>query len=355
MKKLLSLIGTGMLAVSAVAPLVANTTYEPKTEEVISSEDKVEIIQEKNEKLSNVNRKNFNLTNLVKSEKTIISSTIDSAGNIYWATFDNESITLPGEKIWKYNINTKEKKVVWKNKNFKVDSFQLAVDNRKNFYLGSSGGVIILNNESQAQQMPLVEGKTNCIFVKENIVYVSTMDGLYKYDIENKKTGKIILPNNLIIDTIYFDEKNNLYFGIYKSDFAGGYVLKNGKNNIEPILGNKDFNKDITYQIIEINSDQIYFNVFSTSEKNKLFKIFLGKENKTNYLITIPRNSFIFKIDNKETGLLSEEKNNIKISILEENKFIKELYKFNSISFSKFHINKFIYLINNNNINLISW
>ncbi|QIA71950.1 hypothetical protein GL982_10830 (plasmid) [Spiroplasma citri] len=31
MKKLLSLIGTGMLAVSAVAPLVANTTYEPKT------------------------------------------------------------------------------------------------------------------------------------------------------------------------------------------------------------------------------------------------------------------------------------------------------------------------------------
>ncbi|PQP79428.1 hypothetical protein C6B38_01270 [Spiroplasma sp. ChiS] len=42
MKKLLSLVGTGMLATSAVAPLVANTTYEPKTEEVISSEDKVE-------------------------------------------------------------------------------------------------------------------------------------------------------------------------------------------------------------------------------------------------------------------------------------------------------------------------
>ncbi|PQP79099.1 hypothetical protein C6B38_02345 [Spiroplasma sp. ChiS] len=42
MKKLLSLVGAGMLAVSAVAPLVANTTYEPKTEEVISSEDKVE-------------------------------------------------------------------------------------------------------------------------------------------------------------------------------------------------------------------------------------------------------------------------------------------------------------------------
>lgn len=42
MKKLLSLVGAGMLATSAVAPLVANTTYEPKTEEVISSEDKFE-------------------------------------------------------------------------------------------------------------------------------------------------------------------------------------------------------------------------------------------------------------------------------------------------------------------------
>ncbi|QIA71912.1 hypothetical protein GL981_11490 (plasmid) [Spiroplasma citri] len=90
MKKSLSLVGAGMLAVSAVAPLVANTTYQPSTEELISSEDKVEITQEKNEKLSNVNRKNFNLTNLVKSEKTIISSTIDNAGNIYWSTFGSK-------------------------------------------------------------------------------------------------------------------------------------------------------------------------------------------------------------------------------------------------------------------------
>ncbi|WP_162475817.1 ETX/MTX2 family pore-forming toxin [Spiroplasma sp. ChiS] len=48
MKKLLSLVGTSMLATSPVAPLVANTKYQPSTEESISSEDKVEITQEKN-------------------------------------------------------------------------------------------------------------------------------------------------------------------------------------------------------------------------------------------------------------------------------------------------------------------
>ncbi|WP_155522163.1 hypothetical protein [Spiroplasma citri] len=46
-----------MLAVSAVAPLVANKHINQAQEELISSEDKVEITQEKNEKLSNVNRK----------------------------------------------------------------------------------------------------------------------------------------------------------------------------------------------------------------------------------------------------------------------------------------------------------
>lgn len=133
----------------------------------------------------------------------LIQVQVDNKGNIYWSIFDNKNISVLGEKIWKYNINTKEKKIIWENKNFKTASFQLAVDNKENFYLGSNGGVTILNNKNKVQQMPIVKGKTNCIFVKENIVYVSTIEGLYKYDIENNTTEKINLLNNSIIYNIF--------------------------------------------------------------------------------------------------------------------------------------------------------
>ncbi|PQP78329.1 hypothetical protein C6B38_06760 [Spiroplasma sp. ChiS] len=60
MKKLLSLVGTGMLATSAVAPLVANTTYEPKTtNQATLSYTKQEI---KNDELPIPNAGNWDLS-----------------------------------------------------------------------------------------------------------------------------------------------------------------------------------------------------------------------------------------------------------------------------------------------------
>lgn len=137
---------------------------------------------------------------------------------------------------------------------------------------------------------------------------------------------------------------------------AGGYVLKNGENNLEPILGENNFNKDLTYQINEINNE-IYFNVINKeNNENKLYKISLLKENKANYLMTIPKMSFIFKINNK-FGLIIKEENNIKIAILNnKSKNTKEVYKINNVYLNNvIELNNKIYLFDENKIYLFNW
>ncbi|PQP77928.1 hypothetical protein C6B38_09310 [Spiroplasma sp. ChiS] len=105
MKKILSLVGTGMLATSSVAPLVANTTYEPKTEEVISSEDKVETTKDLISVQEDIIQKN-NLNNLVATKKRnkgqIPFDLNINIHKVFNGTHTEDSDRIPETQLFKY-------------------------------------------------------------------------------------------------------------------------------------------------------------------------------------------------------------------------------------------------------------
>lgn len=87
---------------------------------------------------------------------------------MYYTTFDSSDLHISGQKIWKYNISTRDNEIYWENKEFKVGSFHMIIDIKGNIYLTSAGGVIILNNKNKFKTMPLVSGMVTDITYLKN-------------------------------------------------------------------------------------------------------------------------------------------------------------------------------------------
>ena len=178
---------------------------------------------------------NFHDHNLVTTHNLATVATANN--NLYFATFDNSSPAITGEKIWKYNLTTKQQQIYWENKNFKIGSFNMAVDNNGKIYLGSSGGVKILHHKNMFSTMPLVTNATTSITYFKDHIYVTTFDGLYKYNINNNTTTKITLPNHEIVNQLFIDKHENIYLKIYKATTYGGFFIKKGQTTAIPMVG----------------------------------------------------------------------------------------------------------------------
>lgn len=298
----------------------------------------------------------FNYENIIPA-KNLQTETQDNNGNLYYATFDDNDIGIPGEKIWKYNINTKMSEIYWENKNFKVGSFNMAVDSKGNIYLGSAGGVQILFDKNKSEIMPLVSNKTtNSTYFKNNL-YITTFDGFYKYNIDTKITKKIDLPNNSIVKSIFIDKNENIYLGIYKSINYGALIIKKDELVAKPISGDDFFNGNGVDLIAEIDNKIYFYSFNQQSKKAKLYYSDLSNI-KLEYLLDLPVNvEKIFNVNNK-IGLIIQENKNCTIQVLNitdnislEKKFEIKNNFYNQI-IQNFNI---LYLSNNTKIDCLSW
>ena len=298
----------------------------------------------------------FNYKNLI-STKNIQTQTKDNNGNLYYATFDNNNIGIPGEKIWKYNISTKKNEIHWENKNFKVGSFNMAVDNNGNVYLGSAGGVQILYDKNKSKTMPLVTNATTNIIYFKNNIYVTTFDGFYKYNIDTENTEKINLPNDSIVDYIFIDKNENIYLGVYKSINYGALIIKKNESEAKPIIGDNFFNINSANFITEINNKIYFYSLDLQKQKAKLYYSDLNNI-KLDYLLDLPVNlKKIFNINNK-VGLIIQENKNITIKVLNINTIIslEKKYEIKNNFYNQITQNfKNLYLSNKNKIDYLSW
>ncbi|WP_342257536.1 hypothetical protein [Spiroplasma endosymbiont of Nomada ruficornis] len=192
---------------------------------------------------------NFNYKNIISTKN--VKQTQNDNGNLYYTTFDSSDLHIPGQKIWKYNISTRDNEIYWENKEFKVGSFHMIIDIKGNIYLTSAGGVIILNNKNKFKTMPLVSGMVTDITYLKNNIYVTTFDGFYKYNINTEIAEKINLPNNLMVNSIFIDKNENIYLAIYKSiNKPISYsvlIIKKGQSEAKPIIGDDFLTLTIQY------------------------------------------------------------------------------------------------------------
>ncbi|WP_400255422.1 hypothetical protein [Spiroplasma endosymbiont of Cleonymus obscurus] len=260
---------------------------------------------------------NFNYKNIISTKN--VKQTQDDNGNLYYTTFDSSDLHIPGQKIWKYNISTRDNEIYWENKEFKVGSFHMIIDIKGNIYLTSAGGVIILNNKNKFKTMPLVSGMVTDITYLKNNIYVTTFDGFYKYNINTEIAEKINLPNNLMVNSIFIDKNENIYLAIYKSiNKPISYsvlIIKKGQSEAKPIIGDDFFNINDTVLITEINSKIYFYSLNLASKKAKLYYSDLDS-NKVNYVLDLSINvQTLFNLNN-ELGLVTHENGNTVIEVL---------------------------------------
>ncbi|WP_342217975.1 hypothetical protein [Spiroplasma endosymbiont of Amphimallon solstitiale] len=301
---------------------------------------------------------NFNYKNIISTKN--VKQTQDDNGNLYYTTFDSSDLHIPGQKIWKYNISTRDNEIYWENKEFKVGSFHMIIDIKGNIYLSSAGGVIILNNKNQFKTMPLVSGMVTDIIYLKNNIYVTTFDGLYKYNINTEITEKINLPNNLIVNSIFIDKNENIYLAIYKSiNKPISYsvlIIKKGQSEAKPIIGDDFFNINDTMLITEINSKIYFYSLNLASKKAKLYYSDLDS-NKVNYVLDLSINvQTLFNLNN-ELGLVTHEIGNTVIEVLNIDSIEKKYEIKNSVYEQIMQIQKFniLSLLNENKIDYLSW
>lgn len=301
----------------------------------------------------------FNYQKLLSTNR-LVTQTEDNQGNLYYATFDNPtSIGKPGEKIWKYNINSKVNEIYWENKNFKVGSFNMAIDNQGNIYLGSAGGVQILNNKNQFSIMPLVSNAiTNIIYFKNNI-YVTTYDGFYKYNTITKVTIKIDLPDNSIANSIFIDNNENIYLSIYKPKTYSALIIKKGEDVATPIVGDYFFNTDNLRAIIKINNKTYFDTINYQTKESKLYSSDLNNINSVDFLLDLSINTqTIFNINNKVGLIINDNNKNTIVEVLnaKANSSLEKKYEIKNSSYNKIIQNfKNLYLANDNKIDNLSW
>lgn len=299
---------------------------------------------------------NFHYQNLVTTNNLMTIAT-DNNDNLYFATFDNISLAITGEKIWKYNLTTKQQQIYWENKNFKTGSFNMAVDNNGNIYLGSSGGVKILNHKNMFSNMPLVTNATTSITYFKDHIYVTTFDGFYKYNTNNKTTEKIILPNNETVNQLFIDKHENIYLKIYKATTYGGLVIKKGQTTAEPIVGDNFFNTYSWQLITEINNNIYFASVDFQTDRIKLY-VFLN--NHLTYLRDLPPTTDnIFNV-NQQLGLIINEKEDTTIVNtinLQSNLKMETKYKIKNKGYFTNILQNYqdLYLANNKKIAVLNW
>ncbi|WP_425380852.1 hypothetical protein [Spiroplasma endosymbiont of Polydrusus pterygomalis] len=299
----------------------------------------------------------FNYENIIPT-KNLQTETQDNNGNLYYATFDNATdIGIPGEKIWKYNVNTKMNEIYWENKNFKVGSFNMAVDSKGNIYLGSAGGVQILFDKNKFITMPLVTNMTTNITYFKNNLYITTFDGFYKYNIDTKNTKKIDLPNNSIVNYIFIDKNENIYLGVYKSINFGALIIKKDELVAKPITGDDFFNANGVDLIAEINNKIYFYSLNRQSKKAKLYYSDLSNT-KLEYLLDLPVNvEKIFNVNNK-IGLIIQENKNCTIQVLNitDNSSLEKKFEIKNNFYNQIIQNfKILYLSNKTKIDCLSW
>lgn len=298
----------------------------------------------------------FNYKNLI-STKNLQTQTQDNNGNLYYAIFDNTDIGIPGEKIWKYNISTNKNEIYWEDKNFKVGSFNMAVDSKGNIYLGSAGGVQILYDKNKSKTMPLVSNMTTNISYFKNNIYVTTFDGFYKYNIDTKNTEKINLPNNSIVDYIFIDKNQNIYLGVYKGLNYGALIIKKGESEAKPIIGDDFFNANGVGLIAEINNKIYFYSLNLQSKKAKLYYSDLYNI-KLEYLLDLSVNvEKIFNVNSK-IGLIIQENKNSTIQVLNitDNISLEKKFEIKNNFYNQIIQNfKNLYLSNETKIDCLSW
>lgn len=298
----------------------------------------------------------FKYENIILT-KNLKTKTQDNNGNLYYATFDNNDIGIPGEKIWKYNETTKMNEIYWEDKNFKVSSFNMAVDSKGNIYLGSAGGVEILYDKNKFRTMPLVSNvTTNITYFKSNI-YVTTFDGFYKYNIDTKNTEKINLPNDSIVNSIFIDKNENIYLGVYKGLDYGVLIIKKGEYEAKPIIGDIFFNANGVGLIAEIDNKIYFYSLNLQSKKAKLYYSDLYNI-KIEYLLDLSVNvEKIFNVNNK-IGLIIQENKNTTIQVLNitDNISLEKKFEIKNNFYNQIIQNfKILYLSNETKIDYLSW
>lgn len=260
---------------------------------------------------------NFALKNLVK-KNNIMATAKDDKGNLYYATFDTPDLN-PGEKIWKYDIETKTESLYWENSKFKVASFDMQIDNKGNIYLASSGGVTILKNNNQMKVMPKVIGAISQILVKNNDVYIASVDGFFKYNINTENTEKIHLPDNSHPVTLFIDSNDNLYIGTYnKLGKVSVYFLAKNEQTFKPIMGDDFFKTNIVTNFLEINKTIFFYCVNYNEKKAYLYAKNINNDNTVNPVVELPITQAIFNINN-QIGLLVTDNNNLLLKIIINN------------------------------------
>lgn len=296
----------------------------------------------------------FNYQHLI-SATNLVTETQDNNGNLYYATFDSPNIRISGEKIWKYNIITKDNELYWANKNFRVGSFNMIVDIKGNIYLTSSGGVKILNNKNQVSNMPLVSGMVTDIICFKNDIYVTTFDGFYKYNIDSNYTKKIDLPDDLIANSVFIDKNENIYLGIYNATNCGVLMIKKGELEMKRLIGDDFFNSNIASLIIEIDN-KVYFYSLNLQNNNeaKLYDSDLGST-KVEHLLDLPINTkTIFNLNNKIGLITYENEDTIIYQVLNIN--VEKKYQIKNTFYNKVIQNrKHLYFSNENNIDCLNW
>lgn len=298
----------------------------------------------------------FNYENII-SAKNLQTQTQDNNGNLYYATFDNTNIRIPGEKIWKYNISTKKNEIYWEDKNFKVGSFNMAVDSKGNIYLGSAGGVIILYDKNKSKTMPLVSNMTTNITYFKNNIYVTTFDGFYKYNVDTKNTKRINLPNDSIVNSIFIDKTENIYLGVYKSINYGALIIKKDEFEAQSIIGDDFFNANGVGLIAEIDNNIYFYSLNLQSKKAKLY--YSNVYNiKLEYLLDLSVNvEKIFNVNNK-IGLIIQENKNCTIQFLNltDNISLEKKFEIKNNFYNQIIQNfKILYLSDETKIDCLSW
>lgn len=298
----------------------------------------------------------FNYENII-STKNLQTQTQDNNGNLYYATFDNTDIGIPGEKIWKYNISTKKNEIYWEDKNFKVGSFNMVIDSKGNIYLGSAGGVQILYNKNKSKTMPLVSNMTTNITYFKNNIYVTTFDGFYKYNIDTKNTEKINLPNDSIVNSIFIDKNENIYLGVYNSINYGELIITKDEFEAKPIIGDDFFNTNGVILIAEIDNNIYFYSSNLQSKKSKLYYSNLYNI-KLEYLLDLSVNvEKIFNVNSK-IGLIIQENKNCTIQVLNITDTISLEKKFeikNNFYNQIIQNFKILYLSDETKIDCLSW
>lgn len=241
----------------------------------------------------------FQFKNLLKSQN-IVAQAQDNIGNIYFATFDNSSLLIPGIKIEKYDIKTTKIYTVWHNKDWKTGINKMII-NQNNIYVGSiNGGAYILNNNSSIKQIPEVSGSVTDMFINKNYLYINTVQsGLYQYNITSDITEKINLPDNYLPYTLFIDSDDNMYISAHNQDNNKVYIFSKDDKKPQLITGDDFFNKNGVNQFVEINQKIYFYSVEYNGNKSCLYDSDLNSNN-VNYLLELTYNNVkVFNIKNK--------------------------------------------------------